>query len=166
MEGRRLRDLPRARRGLVAERGGRIVNLDLTIVCEAPRIGPHVAAMQAGHRRACGIAPSRDRDQGNHQRAARVYRPGGRPVAMATASIELPRRTDDASTEGIAAAPRRSSHSLMAASKIDRHRRELHRRPDRRRADRRSRLSEAVYGGFVTYANEAKIAHDRRAAHD
>ncbi len=33
--------------GLVAEAGGRIVNIDLTIVCEAPLIGPHRAAMTA-----------------------------------------------------------------------------------------------------------------------
>ena len=42
--------------GLVAERGGRIVNLDLTIVCEAPRIGPHVAAMKTAIGEACGIS--------------------------------------------------------------------------------------------------------------
>jgi 2-C-methyl-D-erythritol 4-phosphate cytidylyltransferase/2-C-methyl-D-erythritol 2,4-cyclodiphosphate synthase len=31
---------------LVSERGGRIVNVDVTIVCEAPRIGPHRDAMR------------------------------------------------------------------------------------------------------------------------
>jgi len=31
--------------GLVAEAGGRILHVDLTIICEAPRIGPHRAAM-------------------------------------------------------------------------------------------------------------------------
>ena len=30
---------------LVAEMGGAIVNVDVTIVCEAPRIGPHRDAM-------------------------------------------------------------------------------------------------------------------------
>src|SRR5690606_6733720 len=44
---------------LVAARGGRIVNLDVTIVCEAPRIGPHVPAMQAAIAAICGIAASR-----------------------------------------------------------------------------------------------------------
>jgi 2-C-methyl-D-erythritol 4-phosphate cytidylyltransferase/2-C-methyl-D-erythritol 2,4-cyclodiphosphate synthase len=34
-------------RDLVAESGGRIVHVDATIVCEAPRIGPHRAAMRA-----------------------------------------------------------------------------------------------------------------------
>jgi 2-C-methyl-D-erythritol 4-phosphate cytidylyltransferase/2-C-methyl-D-erythritol 2,4-cyclodiphosphate synthase len=30
----------------VAARGGRIVNVDVTLVCEAPKIGPHRAAMR------------------------------------------------------------------------------------------------------------------------
>ncbi len=33
--------------GLVAAQGGEIVNLDITVICEAPRIGPHRAAMVA-----------------------------------------------------------------------------------------------------------------------
>ena len=33
--------------GLVAGLGGRIVNVDVTIVCERPKVGPHRAAMQA-----------------------------------------------------------------------------------------------------------------------
>jgi 2-C-methyl-D-erythritol 4-phosphate cytidylyltransferase/2-C-methyl-D-erythritol 2,4-cyclodiphosphate synthase len=32
---------------LVRQQGGQINNLDLTIICEQPRIGPHRAAMQA-----------------------------------------------------------------------------------------------------------------------
>lgn len=30
----------------VVERGGRIVNVDITIICEEPKVGPHRAAMQ------------------------------------------------------------------------------------------------------------------------
>ncbi len=44
---------------LLAARGGRIVHLDLTIVCEAPRIGPHRDAMVASIARIAGIAPDR-----------------------------------------------------------------------------------------------------------
>ncbi len=33
-------------RDLLAEQGWQLVNLDLTIVCEAPRIGPHVSLMR------------------------------------------------------------------------------------------------------------------------
>jgi 2-C-methyl-D-erythritol 4-phosphate cytidylyltransferase/2-C-methyl-D-erythritol 2,4-cyclodiphosphate synthase len=33
--------------GRVASRGGRIANVDVTLICERPRIGPHAAAMRA-----------------------------------------------------------------------------------------------------------------------
>ncbi len=33
-------------RDLLAEQGWQLVNLDLTIACESPRIGPHVAVMR------------------------------------------------------------------------------------------------------------------------
>ena len=33
-------------RDLLAEQGWRLLNLDLTIVCESPRIGPHVRVMR------------------------------------------------------------------------------------------------------------------------
>ena len=33
--------------GLAAERGWRVGNADITIVCERPKIGPHAAAMRA-----------------------------------------------------------------------------------------------------------------------
>lgn len=42
----------------VRGRSGRIVNVDLTILAEAPRIGPHRPAMQAAISAALGIAPS------------------------------------------------------------------------------------------------------------
>ena len=44
---------------LVARRGGRIVHLDVTIVCEAPKVGPHREAMAASIARVAGIAPDR-----------------------------------------------------------------------------------------------------------
>lgn len=77
--------------GLVAERGGRIVNLDLTIVCEAPRIGPHVEAMKAAIAGICHTTPSRVAVKAttSEQLGFTGRREG--IVAMATASIELPR---------------------------------------------------------------------------
>lgn len=45
--------------GMVHERGGRIVNVDLTIVCEAPRIAPHAATMKQAIAQICGITPGR-----------------------------------------------------------------------------------------------------------
>lgn len=44
---------------LLAARGGRIVHLDLTLVCEAPRIGPHREAMVASVARIAAVAPDR-----------------------------------------------------------------------------------------------------------
>jgi 2-C-methyl-D-erythritol 4-phosphate cytidylyltransferase/2-C-methyl-D-erythritol 2,4-cyclodiphosphate synthase len=45
--------------GLVAARGGRIVNVDVTILCEAPRIGPHRPAMTGRLAAILEIAPDR-----------------------------------------------------------------------------------------------------------
>ena len=76
---------------LVAERGGRIVNLDLTIVCEAPRIGPHVLEMKAAIAEACGIAASRVAVKATTSEKLGFTGRGEGLMAMATASIELPR---------------------------------------------------------------------------
>ena len=59
----------------VRERGGRIAHLDVTIVCEAPRIGPHRDAMRARIAEIAGIADRAGRRQGDHQREARLHRP-------------------------------------------------------------------------------------------
>lgn len=77
--------------GLVSARGGRIVNLDVTIVCEAPRIAPHVPAMRSAIAAACGIADSRVTVKAttSEQLGFTGRREG--IVAMASASVELPR---------------------------------------------------------------------------
>jgi len=49
------RELLAAVCGLLAESGWRVVNADLTVVCERPRIGPHVAAMRAAIAAVLGI---------------------------------------------------------------------------------------------------------------
>ncbi len=76
---------------LVEERGGRIVNLDLTIVCEAPRIGPHVAAMKASIGAICGIAPGRVAVKATTSEQLGFTGRGEGIVAIASASVELPR---------------------------------------------------------------------------
>ena len=77
--------------GLVAERGGRIVNLDITIVAEAPRVRPHVAAMKTAIAGICNTTPSRVAVKAttSEQLGFTGRREG--IVAIATASIELPR---------------------------------------------------------------------------
>jgi 2-C-methyl-D-erythritol 4-phosphate cytidylyltransferase/2-C-methyl-D-erythritol 2,4-cyclodiphosphate synthase len=79
---------------LVKGRGGRVVNLDLTLVCEAPRIGPHVQAMKETIAAICGIAPGR---VGVKATTSEKLGFTGREegiVALATASVELPAGDD------------------------------------------------------------------------
>lgn len=77
--------------GLVRERGGRIVNLDLTIVCEAPRIGPHVEVMKAAIARICGVSGTRIAIKATTSERLGFPGRGEGIVAMATATIEMPR---------------------------------------------------------------------------
>ena len=76
---------------LVAKAGGRIVNLDVTIVCEAPRIVPHVPAMREVIAQTLGIAISRIAIKATtNEQLGFIGREEGM-VAMASASIEMPR---------------------------------------------------------------------------
>lgn len=77
--------------GLVKERGGRIVNLDITIVAEAPKILPHAASMKAVIAEACGIAVSRIAIKATTSEKLGFIGRGEGIVAMATANVELPR---------------------------------------------------------------------------
>lgn len=77
--------------GLVAKRNGRIVSLDLTIVCEAPRIGPHVGAMKAAIAAAAGITPGRVAVKATTSEKLGFTGRGEGLMAMATATIEVPR---------------------------------------------------------------------------
>ena len=45
--------------GLVAQRGARLEHVDVTIICEAPKIGPHRAAMIARLAGILGLEPGR-----------------------------------------------------------------------------------------------------------
>ena len=77
--------------GLVTERRGRIVNLDITIVCEEPRVGPHVEAMKAAIGAVCGISGKRIAIKATTSEQLGFTGRGEGIVAMASASIELPR---------------------------------------------------------------------------
>ena len=76
---------------LVARASGRIVNLDVTIVCEAPRIGPHVAAMQGIIAETLEIATSRIAIKATTSEQLGFTGREEGIVAMASASIEVPR---------------------------------------------------------------------------
>jgi len=74
----------------VTARGGRVVHLDLTIVCEAPKIGPHRDAMRARIAAIAGI--SIDRVGVKATTSERLGFTGRREglAAYATATVRLP----------------------------------------------------------------------------
>lgn len=74
----------------VRERGGRIVNVDMTILAEAPRIGPHRAAMQALIGEVLGLSTDRIGIKATtSEELGYVGRREG-IAAMAVATVELP----------------------------------------------------------------------------
>jgi 2-C-methyl-D-erythritol 4-phosphate cytidylyltransferase/2-C-methyl-D-erythritol 2,4-cyclodiphosphate synthase len=76
---------------LVAKRGGRIVNCDVTIVAEAPKIAPHAPAMCAVIAETLGISASRVAVKATtNEKLGFIGREEG-IVAMASASVEVPR---------------------------------------------------------------------------
>ncbi|UJW86149.1 bifunctional 2-C-methyl-D-erythritol 4-phosphate cytidylyltransferase/2-C-methyl-D-erythritol 2,4-cyclodiphosphate synthase [Devosia sp. SL43] len=77
--------------GLVAQAGGRIVNLDVTIVCEAPRIAQHVPAMREVIAETLEIATTRIAIKATTSEQLGFTGREEGIVAMASASVELPR---------------------------------------------------------------------------
>lgn len=75
----------------VAERGGRIVNVDMTILAELPKIGPHRAAMQAVIGEALGVAADRIGIKATTMEGLGAIGRSEGIAALATASVELPR---------------------------------------------------------------------------
>ena len=77
---------------LLANAGGRIVHLDLTLVCEAPRIGPHREAMVESIARIAGI--ERDRVSVKATTTEGLGFTGRREgiAAQAVATVEVPRK--------------------------------------------------------------------------
>ncbi len=77
--------------GLLAERGGRVIHLDLTLICEAPRIGPHRDAMVDSIARIAGIG--RDRVSVKATTTEGLGFTGRREgiAAQAVATVEVPR---------------------------------------------------------------------------
>jgi 2-C-methyl-D-erythritol 4-phosphate cytidylyltransferase/2-C-methyl-D-erythritol 2,4-cyclodiphosphate synthase len=77
---------------LLLARGGRIVHLDLTLVCEAPKIGPHRDAMVASIARIAGV--DADRVSVKATTTEKLGFTGRREgiAAQAVATVEIPRR--------------------------------------------------------------------------
>ena len=74
----------------VKARGGRIAHLDLTLVCEAPRIGPHRDAMRANIAHLAGIAIERVAVKATTSEKLGFTGRGEGIAAYATATVRLP----------------------------------------------------------------------------
>jgi 2-C-methyl-D-erythritol 4-phosphate cytidylyltransferase/2-C-methyl-D-erythritol 2,4-cyclodiphosphate synthase len=74
----------------VRRRGGRISHLDVTIVCEAPRIGPHRDAMRARIAEIAGVAVDRVGLKATTSEKLGFTGRGEGIAAFATATIRLP----------------------------------------------------------------------------
>jgi 2-C-methyl-D-erythritol 4-phosphate cytidylyltransferase/2-C-methyl-D-erythritol 2,4-cyclodiphosphate synthase len=77
---------------LVAAKGGRIVNVDVTIICERPKVGPHRAAMAARLAEILGIDQDRVSVKATTTEGLGFTGRKEGIAAQATASVWLPRR--------------------------------------------------------------------------
>ncbi|RDJ20400.1 bifunctional 2-C-methyl-D-erythritol 4-phosphate cytidylyltransferase/2-C-methyl-D-erythritol 2,4-cyclodiphosphate synthase [Bosea caraganae] len=74
----------------IAERGGRIDHLDLTVVCEAPKVGPHRDAIRARIAAIAGLTPDRVAIKATTSERMGFTGRGEGLVAFATATVRLP----------------------------------------------------------------------------
>lgn len=75
---------------LVREKGGRIINIDATLVAEAPKISPHVAEMRANLAEALGLDPKRVGVKATTNERMGFLGRGEGIAALAVASVEAP----------------------------------------------------------------------------
>lgn len=76
--------------GLIESRGGFIAHVDLTIVCEAPKIAPHVTAMRQNLAKLLGVGGGRIAVKATTSEGLGFPGRGEGLVAMATATVRLP----------------------------------------------------------------------------
>ena len=74
----------------LAQRGGRVAHIDINIVCEAPRIGPHRDAMRENIARLAGIDAGRVAVKATTSEKLGFTGRGEGIVAYATATVRLP----------------------------------------------------------------------------
>ncbi|MEP6669858.1 MAG: 2-C-methyl-D-erythritol 2,4-cyclodiphosphate synthase [Chthoniobacter sp.] len=75
---------------LVVEKGGRIINIDATLVAEAPKISPHVAEMRSNLATALGLDPKRVGVKATTNERMGFLGRGEGIAALAVASVEAP----------------------------------------------------------------------------
>ena len=74
---------------ILREKGGRIVNVDSTLIAEAPKIGPHLAAIRGNIADALGIPVSRVGVKATTNELLGTIGRGEGMAAMAVASVEV-----------------------------------------------------------------------------
>jgi 2-C-methyl-D-erythritol 4-phosphate cytidylyltransferase / 2-C-methyl-D-erythritol 2,4-cyclodiphosphate synthase len=79
----------------VRARGGRIAALDLTVLCESPRIGPHRDAMRARIASIAGISETRVAVKATTTERLGFLGRGEGIAALATATVRLPGDDND-----------------------------------------------------------------------
>ncbi|WP_417581496.1 bifunctional 2-C-methyl-D-erythritol 4-phosphate cytidylyltransferase/2-C-methyl-D-erythritol 2,4-cyclodiphosphate synthase [Pelagibacterium sp.] len=77
--------------GLVRQRGGRVVHMDATIICEFPKIGPHVDAMRSRVAEIAGVSVDRVAVKATTSEQLGFTGRGEGIAAQAVATIEVPR---------------------------------------------------------------------------
>jgi 2-C-methyl-D-erythritol 4-phosphate cytidylyltransferase/2-C-methyl-D-erythritol 2,4-cyclodiphosphate synthase len=82
-------------RDLVAAAGGRIEHVDVTLICEQPRIGPHRAAMTGRLAEILGLAASRVSVKATTTEGLGFAGRGEGVAAQAVASVRYPEIADD-----------------------------------------------------------------------
>jgi 2-C-methyl-D-erythritol 2,4-cyclodiphosphate synthase len=74
---------------ILREKGGRIVNVDSTLIAEAPKIGPHLAAIRGNIATALGIPVARVGVKATTNELLGTIGRGEGMAAMAVASVEI-----------------------------------------------------------------------------
>lgn len=75
---------------LVAQKGGRVINIDASLIAEAPRIAPHVAAMRANLAAALELPVARVGVKATTNEQLGFIGRGEGIAALAVASVEQP----------------------------------------------------------------------------
>jgi 2-C-methyl-D-erythritol 4-phosphate cytidylyltransferase/2-C-methyl-D-erythritol 2,4-cyclodiphosphate synthase len=75
---------------LIEKRGGFIVNADITIICEAPKIAPYIAGMRDSLSKTMKISPDRIAIKATTSEGLGFTGRGEGLVALATATVRLP----------------------------------------------------------------------------
>lgn len=79
----------------VARRGGRIINADVTLICETPKIGPHRETMRAAIAEILGLAAGRVSVKATTTERLGFTGRGEGIAAMATVSVAIPVSGDE-----------------------------------------------------------------------